>query len=486
MPTIDKGQAIAQERKGLILALVCLAQFMVVLDVSIANVALPSIRDELHLSTSGLQWVINAYTLTFAGLLLLGGRAADLFGQKRIFILGISLFGLASLVAGLATSEGVIIAARAFQGIGGAVLSPATLTILTTTFPEGRERARAMGMWGALAGAGGAAGALLGGILTDVLDWRWTFFINVPIAVVGALLAIRLLKARNERHASSLDGLGAFLVTAGLISLVYAIVQTEQYGWLVGRTVGTAIAAAVLIAWFVFHESKVAKQPLMPMSLWRYPSLAVANVAMLFLAMGMFAMWFLLTMGMQNVMGYSPLQAGFAFLPMTLAIVVGAQVSSRVMHITGPKTLLIIGPAISALGLLWLAQLHSDSSFAPVILFGGILSTLGMGLSMTPMMTLAMAGVQRHEAGLASGLINTSRQVGGSIGLAALSTLAASQTAGATTMSQGAALMHGYGAGLLAGAGLVLMAGVIMALFIPRSKPRQQEVDPAVDMVTAD
>lgn len=485
MPTIDQPKSVVQEHKGLILSLICLAQFMVVLDISIVNVALPSMREELNLSVTGLQWVVNAYTLTFAGLLLLGGRAADLFGQKRLFILGVTLFGLASLVGGMATNETVLIIARAFQGIGGAVLSPATLTILTTTFPEGRERSKAMGTWSALAGAGGAAGALLGGFITDLIDWRWIFFINVPIAIVGAIGGFRLLKARNERHANSLDTVGAALVTVGLITVVYAIVRTETHGWLDAGTIGTFAAGVAVLCWFVLHESKVAKEPLMPMSLWRYPSLAVSNVAMMFLASGMFAMWFLLTMAMQNVMGYDPLEAGLAFVPMTLAIIIGAQLSSRIMHKTGAKSLLIIGPVISAIGLGVLSQLHIDTSYAPVILVGGMLSTFGMGLSMTPIVTLAMAGVAREVAGLASGLINTSRQVGGSIGLAALSTLAASQTASSNATSQNAALMHGYDAGLVAGACLVLAAGVVIALFAPGT-PRKDDAEPAVEMATAD
>jgi EmrB/QacA subfamily drug resistance transporter len=466
------------EHKGLILALVCLAQFMVVLDISIVNVALPSIEDELGLTTSGLQWVVNAYTITFAGLLLLGGRAADIFGQKKLFVLGAAIFGVASLAGGLANDETTLVIARAFQGVGGAVLSPATLTILTTTFAEGRERSKAMGLWSAVAGAGGAAGALLGGVLTDLVDWRWIFLINVPIAILGVVGAFRLLKARNERMVASLDSAGAILVTSGLIALVYAIVQTEQHGWLATRTVATAAAAVVLLTWFVLHESKVASKPLMPMSLWRYPSLTVANISMLFLASGMFAMWFLLTMALQNVLGYSALEAGLAFLPMTIAIIVGTQISSRIMHRTGARPLVALGPAVAAVGLAMLSQIDSDSTYVTDIMIGGMLATFGMGFCMTPVVTLAMAGVKREEHGLASGLINTSRQVGGSIGLAALSTLAANRTSQATGVDPAEALMQGYDAGLIAGAGLVLLASLVILAAAPKaSGQRKKEVD---------
>ena len=411
-------------RKGYILGLVCLAQFMVLLDISIVNVALPSMRNALHFDATGLQWVVNAYTLSFAGFLLLGGRAADLFGQRRLFLIGAALFGLASLVCGLANDRGLLIAARALQGFGGAIISPATLTILTTTFTEPRERARAMGIWSAVAGAGGAAGALLGGILTDLVNWRSIFFLNIPIAIIAIVSGVKLLSIRNERHSSELDAPGAVLVTLGLVSLVYGIVSSEQYGWSSWHSTGAMVTGIVLLAAFAFNEAKVAKEPIMPLSLWKIPALATANATMFFIAMGMFAMWFFVSLDLQIVRGYSPLKAGLAFLPQTLAIIIGAQLSSRNLHRFGPRKLTFIATVLGALGMFWLSRaIDADNVFLSVILPGTII-TFGLGLGMTPVISSAMAGVDYKIAGLASGLINTSRQVGGSIGLALLITAA--------------------------------------------------------------
>jgi EmrB/QacA subfamily drug resistance transporter len=488
--TLTPPRALAPD--WVVLALVCLGQFMVLLDVSIVNVALPSIRTSLGFSQTGLQWVVNAYTLTFAGFLLLGGRAADLFGRRRIFILGLAMFSLASLVGGFAQNQGTLIAARAIQGLGGAVLSPATLTILTTTFAEGRARSRALGIWSAVAGAGGATGALLGGILTNYLSWRWILFVNVPIGI-AALVAARafLVESRNEGEDRSLDLAGAITVTAGLVALVYAIVRTDQYAWTSWQTVSTLAVSASLLGLFLFIEARVARHPLMPLQLFKLRSVAGANVVMLFIAGAMFAMWFFLSLYMQNVLGFSPLTAGLGFLPQTAAIVVGAAVSSRLVTRLGPRPLLVVGTAMSAGGLLWLSQISATGSYLSDLLVPSVIITLGLGLSFTPVTVAATAGVPGHEAGLASGLVNTTRQVGGSVGLAALATVAADRTriyfahALATTghpsrALAGQALTAGFGRAFAVSAGIAFL-GTLATALVPSigtrgpSTPRLEE-----------
>lgn len=480
MPTTSESSAGAPDQtsarephKGWILALACVAQFMVVLDLAIVNVALPAIRDDFHFSSTGLQWVVNAYTLAFAGFLLLGGRAADLFGQRKIFMLGVALFGAASVVGGLAANSTLLIVARAAQGLGGAVLSPATLTIITTTFTEPRERARAMGLWSALAGAGGTAGAVFGGILTDLVSWRWIFLINVPVAIAALVVAYRLLHVSSVRHSTKLDATGGLLVTAGLVALVYSIVGTEQYGWLSGRTLLTAVVAVVLLTWFALHESKVAKEPIMPLSLWKLRSLASANLVMFMLSSGMFAMWFLLSLELQNVRGYSPLEAGFAFVPLSVGVIAGAQLSSRLVGRVGNRPLVIVACIIAAAGLFLLSIPDVDTPYVLATLIPGALTTFGMGLSITPIVTSAMVDVKPHQAGLASGLINTSRQVGGAIGLAVLSTIAATSAQHAAThATQQSALLTGYSNGLLVAS--LAMLGALLASFAlpPMNRPK--------------
>ncbi len=331
------------------LALACTAQFMVVLDVSIVNVALPAIRHSLGFSQAGLQWVLNAYTLTFAGFLLLGGRAADLFGRRRIFLIGLFVFTAASLLGGLAQNQAMLIGARAAQGLGGAILSPATLTILTTTFTEPKARARALGIWSAVAGAGGAAGALLGGILTDELSWRWILFINIPIGIVTLLVArLFLSETRSPSAERSLDLPGAVLVTGGLTALVYGLVRTTSVGWTSWQTIVALLLALVLIGAFLLQEGRLAHAPLMPLRLFAIRSLWSANLVMFMLSGAIFAMWFFVSLYLQLVLGYSALRTGFAFLPQTIAIVVGAQIASRAVLRIGPRPLLLMGTLCSA------------------------------------------------------------------------------------------------------------------------------------------
>jgi EmrB/QacA subfamily drug resistance transporter len=413
---------------GAILALVCVAQFMVVLDVSIVNVALPSIGHDLHYSATGLQWVVNAYVLTFAGFLLLGGRTADLFGRRRVFIAGLALFSIASLLGGLAQTSAELTAARAAQGLGGAVLSPATLTIIMTTFGEGEKRHRALGAWSAVAGLGGAAGVILGGVLTSYLSWRWVLYVNIPIGVAAIIAALFLLtESRRADAERRLDIAGAILATAGLALLVYAIVGTDTHPWGSARTLILLAISVVLLVVFLVTQTRV-RAPLMPLSLFKSQSVSAANLVMLLLGVVFFSMWYFLSLYLQDVQGYHPLKTGLLFLPMSAAIIVGAQTAGRTIGRFGPQRLLVIGLGMSAIGFAWLTQLSATSSYIDGVLGGTLLISFGVGMSFTPLATAATAGVHYTEAGIASGVLNTSRQVGGSIGLAALATLATTHT----------------------------------------------------------
>ena len=348
---------------NMILAIACLAQFMVVLDVSIVNVALPQIGRELHYSSTGLQWVVNAYVLTFAGFLLLGGRAADLFGRKKVFLVGLAVFSLASLAGGLAQSAGELTAARAIQGLGGAILSPTTLTIITTTFNDGQSRTRAIGIWSSVAGAGGATGALFGGILTGYLNWRWVLFVNVPIGAFAIAASALILTEARRPAAGRLDVGGAITATGGLALLVYAIVSTDTHPWGSSRTIGLLVAAALLLAVFLFIQARVASAPLMPLSLFRSRALSAANLTMLLLGACFFSMWYFLTLYLQEVHGYGPLKAGLLFLPMGLAIVLGAQLSIRLIRWLGSVRVLMLGLALAAGGFLWISRITASSSY---------------------------------------------------------------------------------------------------------------------------
>lgn len=467
-------------RPGFILALACLAQFMVVLDVSIVNVALPSIRSSLHYSATGLQWVVNAYVLTFAGFLMLGGRAGDLFGRRRVFLAGLGLFSLASLAGGLAQDPAWLTAARAAQGLGGAVLSPATLTIIMTTFGEGEARNRALGTWSAVAGAGGALGVVLGGVLTSALSWRWVLFVNIPIGVAG-LVAGRLILAEGRRpDAGRLDVGGALTVTGGLAALVYAIVGTDTHPWGSAQTLATLAVSAVLLLAFVVIQTRVAS-PLVPLRLFRSRSVSGANLAMLAVGSAFFSFWYFLSLFLQGVLGYGALKAGFAFFPMGLAIIVGAQFSSRLVGRTGFRYMIVLGLGVTAGGLFWLSTIDRSSGYLANILGPGLLVSLGLGLLLTPLAGAATAGVPRQEAGLASGLLNTSRQVGGSVGLAVLATIATSRTKGllASHHAVGASLASGYARVFLI-AGILILAGLIGTAMLPRRPVTAQAGAPAV------
>ena len=445
-----------------VLVLVCAAQFMVVLDATIVNVALPSIRRGLNFSEGDLQWVVNSYTLVFGGFLLLGGRAADLFGRKRLFLTGIALFSVASVINALATSPGMLIAGRGLQGLGGALVSPAALSIITTTFAEGRERTRALGVWSGIAAGGGAVGLLLGGILTDVASWQWVFIVNVPIGALALLLSLRFVpESRVESGHRGVDVGGAVLVTGGLMVAVYAIVEATSSGWTSGRTLGLGALAVTMLVAFLVVETRVAA-PLMPLRLFRIRSLAGSNAAMFLAVAGLFAMFFFCTIYVQDVLGYSPIRAGFAFLPVALSIGVGAGLAQVAIRFLGIRGVALLGMGMGAVGLLSLVRISTDGSYLTQLLPGLLVLAIGMGLLFVPITLMATTNIDASDAGLASGLLNTAQQVGGALGLAVLSTVATSRTTGII-----GALSHAPSAGDLSGAEvdgfrLAFLVGAVM------------------------
>lgn len=459
----------------IVLALACVAQFMVVLDVSIVNVALPSIGRDLHYTPIGLQWVVNAYVLTFAGFLLLGGRAADLFGRRRIYLAGLALFSVASLVGGLAHTSTWLTVARSVQGVGGAILSPATLTIIVTTFSE-RRLVKALGIWSAMGGAGGAAGVILGGVLTAELTWRWVLFVNVPIGVLAGVVALRYLSEhRRTGDARRLDLGGSILVTAGLALLAYGIVGTDQYAWASAHTVVVLAAAAVLLALFVVVQRRV-REPLVPLRLFRSRWVTGANVTMLLIGAAFFSMWYFLSLYLQDVLGYGPLRTGLAFLPMTAAIVIGAQGSARILPRTGVRPLLVTGTVLAVGGFAWLSRIGPGTGYWSVVFGAGTIAAAAIGVLFTPLAAAATTGVDRREAGLASGVLNTSRQVGGSIGLAALATVATDRS---RSLAHGAApaasaMASGYGAAFVVAAALAVVA-LVAAYVVPAREPAPEQ-----------
>ncbi|MFJ9536884.1 MFS transporter [Streptomyces sp. NPDC101225] len=448
----------------LVVALACAGQFLVVLDVSVVNVALPSMRTDLGLSAQGLQWVVNAYAIAFAGFMLLGGRAGDLYGRKRMFVVGLALFTLASLGGGLAQEGGQLLVARAVQGLGAAVLAPSTLTILTSAVPEGAARARAIATWTAVGAGGGAAGGLVGGALVDGLSWRWVLLINVPIgAVVLAGSMRRLVESRNG-GGRRLDLPGAVLVTAGLATLAYGISQTEARGWTAAATLVPLAAGLALIALFLLVESRTAA-PLMPLGLFRARSVSAANAAMFLSGSAMFCMWYFMTLYAQNVLGYSPLEAGLALVPSSLAVLLGSKSAPRLMPPLGARNVAVLGALVAAAGFGLQSAMTPEGDYLTEIMVPGILMMLGAGLMATPLAALATSGAAPGEAGLVSGLVNTSRTMGGSLGLAVMSTIAAARTDGSATPR---ALTEGYALVFRVGA-VVLVAGVVLMLaWLPR------------------
>jgi EmrB/QacA subfamily drug resistance transporter len=457
----------------LVLVLICFAQFMVVLDATVVNVALPSIQKDLGLSEANLQWIVNAYTLVFGGFLLLGGRAGDLLGRKRLFLFGLVVFTTASLLNGLAVSSGMLIACRALQGLGAAFISPAALAIITTTFREGAERAKALGVWAAIAIGGSAVGLIVGGALTQLLSWPWIFFINVPVGILVFLASVRYVPESRDEHAHrSFDVAGAVSVTGGLMTLVYAIVEAQQHGWTSARTIGTFALAAGLLVAFVLIELR-SKAPLVRLSIFRVRSLTAANMSMFLVASGLFAMFFFNTLYIQRVLGYGPLEAGLAFLPFTGGIMVSAGLASRFAPTIGVRPVGIAGMLVTTAGMLLLTRLATDGSYAMDVLPALVLTSLGLGAVFVPLTLIATTGLENEDQGLASGIFNTSQQVGGALGLAVLSSLAATKTANATGVSQHEALVQGFHVAFAGSAVFMVLAlGVFVGLLRRRDVAR--------------
>ena len=463
-------------RRWLALALIVAAQFMVVLDVAIVNVALPSIGADLAFSPGNLQWVVSAYAILFGGFLLLGGRLADIFGRRRLFVAGLGLFATASLLCGVSWSEGSLIGFRALQGLGGAMLAPAALSILMTTFAEGPQRNLALGIWGAASGSGGAAGVLLGGLLTSSLSWSWVFFINVPIgiAVIG-LAPLALQESRIERSHRHFDVAGAVAVTAGVMTLVYAMTRATEDGWTSLATVGLLVAAAALIGGFVAIEAR-SPAPLLPLRILRQRTLAAANVVAAIIMAMAFSQFLLLTLYMQQVLGYSALQAGVGFAAITLTIMVFSNVAQTLVTRFGASPVLAVGLVLDAVGLAGFARLPVDGHYFWDLFPAFMVSGVGFALSFVPVTIAGLTGVRRADAGVASGLINTSRQVGGAVGLAAATTVAAAATPAGPVTAAG--LTHGFHVAFWALAGLGLAGAAAAALAI-QPHAGEAELEPA-------
>ena len=467
----------AEPNRWLVLAIVCVAQFMVVLDATVVNVALPSIQRALSFSINDLQWIINSYTLVFGGFLLLGGRASDLLGRQRLFIAGVVIFTIASAINGIADSSNVLIAGRALQGLGGAFVSPAALSILTTSFDEGAERTKALGVWSAIAAGGAAAGLIIGGALTEYLSWRWVFFVHLPVGVGATLAALRFVpNSRAEQRPHTYDAAGAVTVTGGLLVLVYAIVKAQSYGWGSGKTLALFVLAIVLLVAFVFIELR-SRSPLIRLGIFRMRSLTGSNLTMLLVASGLFAMFYFASLYQQEILGYGPLKAGLAFVPFAMGIIVGAGLSQALIAKLGVRLVTYIGITLGVAGLVYFARLPVHGTYARDILPTILITSIGMGLTFVPCTLLATTNVEAADAGLASGLLNTSQQVGGALGLAILSTLAASRTTnriGGGT-ERATALVSGYHVAFLVGAAMLALAGIVLAATV-----RKQDVE-AID-----
>lgn len=482
-PDTDRRSAPLPRNLNLALAVIAVAQLMVVLDATIVNIALPSIQRALHFSPTGLEWVINAYALTFGGLLLLGGRAGDLFGRRRVFVAGILVFTLGSLAGGFATSAAWLIIARAAQGVGGAIVAPTALSLIADTFTEGAQRNRAMGVYAAVAGAGAAAGLLLGGLLTDLASWRWVLFVNVPIGAVLAFVAPRVLAAPQGRP-GRLDLPGALSVTGGMVLLVYGLSRAASYGWTNSTTLTALGLAVVLLLMFVAIELR-SKQPLMPFRIFAQRNRSGAYALSLAIGVAVFGVFFFLTQFVQNILGFSPLRAGIAFLPMTAGIIVTSQVIARVIGRIGPRLSITVGPLLVAGGLFWLSRINDHTSYAAGLVGPMLIIAVGMGNIFVPLTLMAVSGARPYESGLASALLNVGQQIGGSIGIALLGTIAATATKNqlvggpATHAGVNQALTTGYGTAFAAATGIALV-GFAIAVAVIRGRGAQQTAREAI------
>jgi EmrB/QacA subfamily drug resistance transporter len=473
MPTLRTLPLKRPTGKNALLLIVCLAQFMVILDVSIVNVALPSIHDGLHFSPSGLQWVVNAYTLTFAGFLMLGGRCADLLGRKRVFIFGTGLFAVSSLACALADTKGLLLGARALQGLGGAVLSPATLAIVTSSFEPGPERNRAVGMWGAMGALGASSGALLGGILTQAFGWPAIFAVNVPLGILVIVLGLRLIPAaRQVSGTRNFDVTGAVLITASLVSLTFGIVRTDTLGWGSTGVLVPLASGVALLAAFVLAE-RSASAPLVPLSILRHRQLRVANLVVALLYASFFPVWFFLTLYVQEVLGFSAIEAGLSFLPMTLSIFVASTLAPRLVGRLGPRRVITGGMLLASAGIGLLVGIAPSGSYFGSVFPGALLSAIGMGLSLVPATIVAMQSLPPEQSGVGSGLLNTSRLMGGALGLAVLSTIADSQTRADAGAGVAHALTNGFDVAFAVGAGISLLGAGLAGFRLRNPRPAQ-------------
>jgi len=468
-----------RNRRWLALAVLVAGQFMVVLDVAIVNVALPTIKTHLHFSQESLQWVVTAYAILFGGALMLGGRLADRLGRRRMFMVGVALFAGSSLLSGLAWSEGSLIAFRALQGFGGALLSPAALSILTTTFDEGRERNVALGIWGAASGSGGAAGVLLGGVLTSYLGWSWIFFINLPVgAAVLGVAPLLLRESRAESTERHFDLAGAVSVTGGLMLLVYAMTRATQDGWGSGSTIGLLAASVALLAAFVAIEAR-SRAALLPLRIFGLRTLAASNATALLIAAGVFSQFFLVTLYLQEVLHYSAVETGVAYVALTVTVIVFANVAQALATRYGVRPVLTFGLLASAGALALYARMPVDGHYVTDVLPAFLLSGVGLACSFIPVQIGGLTGVEPADAGVAAGLINTSQQVGGAIGLAAATTIATTVTAHDTAASSAAAaLTHGFSVAFYALAAFALAGSVVAAVFVESRRP-----EPAGELV---
>jgi EmrB/QacA subfamily drug resistance transporter len=460
----------------LVLVLVCMAQFMVVLDATVVNVALPSIQRDLKISDADLQWIVNAYALTFGGFLLLGGRAGDLLGRKLVFLVGLVVFTAASLLNGLAQTSEMLIVFRGLQGLGAALISPAALSIITITFAEGADRAKAMSAWAAIAVGGGAVGLLLGGVLTDLLSWPWIFFVNVPVGIAVFVAARRFVPESKDPHRhKTYDVPGAVTVTAGLLILVYAIVKAQEKGWGSLHTLGFGGLAFALLGVFLLIERR-SPEPLVPLGVFRIRTIRAANVAMFLVAAGLFAMFYFNSLYMQRVLGYTPLQAGLASLPFTAGIMIGAGLAQQLVAKIGARETPLLGIVIGVAGLLLFLRLEPGGWYVTDLLPAMIVVSVGMGMTFVPVTLIVTSGVGAETAGLASGLFNTSQQIGGALGLAVLATLSASRTSSSlsglehtpTPADQAQALVNGFHVAFLGGAIIVGASAVFLLLLLRR------------------
>jgi len=459
------------QHKGLALTVLALTQLMVVLDASIVNVALPSIQSALHFSSTDLQWVVNAYTLMFGGFLLLGGRFADRLGRRRVFMAGLALFVAASAIGGMAGSSAVLVIARGVQGLGGALMSPAALSLLTVIFAEGAERNKALGVWGAIAGGGAAIGVLLGGVLVEYLDWRWVFFVNIPIAVLAIVGAARFVPESRDANAQGSDVGGAITVTGGLVALVYALVRGNDVGWATFQTVGTLALAVVLLAGFLIIQQR-GKSPLMPLRVFESRNVIGADTGLLLMGAGMFGMFFYVSLYLQQILHYSAIKTGLAFLPVSIIIMASAGGGSQLLTKFGPRRVGALGMLTAAVGMVFFLRIHPDGGYLDTVLLPLAVIGFGLGPTFVSLTAAGVAGVPHEDAGVASALLNTSQQVGGAVGLAVLTAVSSARfdAVAPTSANPAAAITSSWAWGFGVSAGLLFLGAMVVGTVVNASK----------------